>query len=85
MILTVIKKGLSKAATVLSVLMKAYTIPCPDGGYFNVMLVLQSCTDSLHILPSSTSDTHATSSDCAYHIGKLKVEEDLMCKGRRGR
>jgi len=52
MILTVIMEGISKAATVLSVLMKVYTIPFHDRGHFNVMLDLQSCTDSLHILLS---------------------------------
>ena len=41
------------------------------------MLVLQSCSDSLHILPGSSSDTCGTSSDCAYHVGNVKVEEDL--------
>ena len=41
------------------------------------MFVLQSCTDSLHILPGSSSDTNATSSDCAYHVGNMKVEGDL--------
>jgi hypothetical protein len=57
--------------------MKVYTIPCPDRGYINVMLVLQSCTDSPHILPDLSSETNATSSDCAYHVGNVKVEEDL--------
>jgi hypothetical protein len=46
-------------------------------GYINVMLVLQSCTDPLYIPPGSSSDTYATSSDCAYHVGNVKVEEDL--------
>jgi hypothetical protein len=46
-------------------------------GYINVMLVLQSCTDPLHILTSSSSETNATSSDCPYHIGNVNVEEDL--------
>ena len=46
-------------------------------GYINVMLVLQSCTDPLHILPGSSSDTYGTSSDCAYHVGNMKVEGDL--------
>ena len=70
-------EGISTAATVLSVLMKVYTIPCPDRGYINVMLVLQSCSDPLHVLPGSSSDTCGTSSDCAYHAGNEKVEEDL--------
>ena len=46
-------------------------------GYINVMLVLQSCTDPLHIPLSSSSDTYGTSSDCAYHSGNMKVEGDL--------
>ena len=46
-------------------------------GYINVMLVLQSCTDPLHIPSSLSSDTYGTSSDCAYHVGNVKVEKDL--------
>ena len=53
-------------------------------GHINVMLVLQSCTDSLHILPSLSSDTYATSSDCAYHVGNVKVEGDLDMQGEEG-
>ena len=68
---------ISTAATVLLVLMEVYTISCHDRGYINVMLFLQSCSDSLHILPGSSSDTCGTSSDCAYHVGNVKVEEDL--------
>ena len=76
MIVTVIMEGICKAATVLSVLMKVYTISCYDIGYINVVLVLQSCTDSVQILRSSSS-TNATLSDCASHVGNMKVEEDL--------
>ena len=61
--------------------MKVYTIPCHDTGYLYVVLVLQSCSDSLHILPSSSSDTYAASSDCAYHIGYMEVEEDMDMQG----
>jgi len=77
MISIVIMGGISKATTVLSVLMKVYTVCCYDGDYFNVILVLQSCTDSLHILPGLCSDTCATSSDCTYHVGNMNVEEDF--------
>jgi len=84
MILTVILEGISKAATVLSVLKKVYTVPCNDRGHINVVLVLQSCTDPLHILPSSSTDTNAASSDCAYHIGDMKVEEDFEMQGEEG-
>ena len=75
--LTVTMEGISKAATVLSVLMNVYTIPRHDRGYLYVVLVLQSCSDFLHILPSSSSDTYATSPDCACHIGNMKFEGDL--------
>ena len=61
MILTVTFEGISKAATVLSVLMKVCTIPHHDRGYLYVVLVLQSCSDPLHILPSSSCLTNATS------------------------
>jgi hypothetical protein len=84
MILTVIMEGISKTATVLSVLMKVYTIPCPDRGHINVMLVLQSCTESLHIMPGSSSDMCGTSSDCAYDVGNVKVEEDLDMQEEEG-
>ena len=76
MILTVILERISKAAALLSVLMKVYTIPCPDRGYINVMLVLQSCSDSLHILPGSSSDTNATS-DVVCNLSNTEVEQDV--------
>ena len=60
----------------LSVLMNVCTISCHDRGYCNVVLVLQSCSDSLHILPGSSIDRNATSV-CAYHVGNMKVEADL--------
>ena len=41
------------------------------------MLVLQSCTDSLHILPGSSGEPHATSSDGACNFSNLEVEEDV--------
>ena len=67
---------LYKAAAVLSVLMKVYTIPCHDRGHVNVMLVLQSCTDPLRILPTSSSETFPTSSDGTYD-GDIEIEEDV--------
>jgi hypothetical protein len=68
------------AAAVLSTLMKLYTIPCHDRGHINVMLVLQSCTDCLHILPGSSGETHATSSDGACIFSNIEVEEDVDFK-----
>ena len=53
-------------------------------GYINVMLVLQSCSDPLHILTGSSSETNATSSDCAYHFVNVKVEEDLDMQEEEG-
>ena len=45
-------------------------------GHINVMLVLQSCTDPLHILPSSSRVTYATS----YNISNVKFEEEVDVK-----
>ena len=53
-------------------------------GYINVMLVLQSCSDSLHILTGSSSDTNATSSDWAYHVGNVMFEEHLHVQEEEG-
>ena len=53
-------------------------------GYINVMFVLQSCSDSLHIPTGSSSETNATSSDCAYHVGNVNVEGDLDMQGEEG-
>ena len=44
------------------------------------MLVLQSCTDSLHIVPGSSSESHATSSDGACNFSNIEVEEDVDVK-----
>ena len=41
------------------------------------MLVLQSSTDSLHILPGSSGESLATSSDGAGNYSNLEVEEDV--------
>ena len=76
MILTVILEGISKAPAVLSVLMKVYTIPCHDRGYCNVVLVLQSCSDSLHILPGASSETNAAS-DGVCNFSNIENEEDV--------
>jgi hypothetical protein len=39
------------------------------------MLLLQSCSDSLHILPGSSSETNATS-DGVCNFSNIEVEED---------
>ena len=74
--LTVIMDGISKGGTVLLFLMNVYTIPCPQRGYFNVMLVLQSCSDPLHILPGSSSETNATS-DGVCNFSSIEVKDDI--------
>ena len=86
MILTVVMEGISKAPTIFSVLIKVCTIRCHDRGYINVVLVLQSCSDSVHILPGSSSETNATSSDCAFQVGNVKVEkeEEVNVKTEKG-
>ena len=74
--LAVIFDGISKAATLLPVLMKVCTIPCHDRGYLYVVLVLQSCSDSLHILPSTSSQTNAPSGGVC-NFSNTDVEEDV--------
>jgi hypothetical protein len=41
------------------------------------MVILQSCTDSLRVLPSSSSETFAAASDGTYDVSNTKVEEDV--------
>jgi len=61
-----------------------YTIPCHDRGHINVVFVFQSCSDPLHILPGSSCDTNAASSDSGYHIANIKVEEDVDMQREEG-
>jgi len=53
-----------------------YTIPCHDRGHIKVMLVLQSCTDPLHIPPSSSRQTNAPS-DGVCNFSNIEFEEDV--------
>ena len=41
------------------------------------MVVLQSVRDSLHILPSSSTEAFPTSSDCTHDVGNTEVEDDV--------
>jgi hypothetical protein len=75
--LTVIVLNMYKAAAVLLALMKVYTVPCHDRAHIIVMLVLQSCTDFVHILPGSSSESLATSSDGACNFSNIAVEEEV--------
>jgi len=72
--------GMFKAATELSVLMKVYISPCHERGQINVMVVLQSCTDSQHVLPGSSCETFPTSYDGTYDVSNVKVKEDIDIK-----
>ena len=58
--------------------MKECTIPCHDSGHINVMVVLQSCTDSLQFLPGSSSETFPTSSNGPDDVRSIEVEEDVV-------
>jgi hypothetical protein len=42
------------------------------------MLVLQTCTDSPHILPGSSSETFLSSSDGTYDVSHTAVEGDVV-------
>ena len=46
-------------------------------GLFNVMLVLQICTDSVQVLPC---ETFPLSSDGTYDVGNIKFKEDMDVK-----
>jgi len=76
-ILSVILEGISKAAAVISVLMKVCSIPCHDKCYINVMLVLQSNSDPLHIVPGSSSETNTTF-DGVCNFSNTEVQEDVV-------
>ena len=78
--LTVIVLKMYIAAAVMSALMKVCSIPCYDRGYINGMLVLQSCTDSMHILPSLCIETFPTPSDGACNFSNIEVGEDVDVK-----
>ena len=71
-VFTVTVLRMYKAAAVLSALMKMYTFPFHYRGYINVMLVLQSCSNSLHILPGSSTET-----DGVCNFSNIEVEEDI--------
>jgi len=76
--LTVIVLKMYKEAAVLIALMKMYNFSCHDRGHINVMLVLQSSTDSLQVLPDSSIETFQTSSDGACNFRNTEVEEDVV-------
>ena len=78
--LTVTVLKMYKEAAVLSALLKMCTIRCHDRGHINGMFVLQSCTDSLHILPVLSTETFPTSSDGACNFSNTEVEEDVEVK-----
>ena len=42
------------------------------------MLVLQSCTDSLQVLPGSSSETFPTSSDGTCDVSNTAVQQDAV-------
>jgi hypothetical protein len=67
-----------KEAAVISALMEVYSIACHDRGHINVMLVLQSCTDSLQVLPGSSSETFPAPSDGTCNFSNTEVEEDVV-------
>ena len=49
-------------------------------GYINVMMVLQSCTDPLHIPPASSSETNATSDVIEEVSISINEEVDISIK-----
>ena len=49
-------------------------------GHFNVLLVLQSCTDSLQVLQGASCETFPSSSYGTYDVGSIKFKEDIDIK-----
>jgi len=49
-------------------------------GHINVMLVLQSCTDSIQVMAGSSTETFPTSSVGTYDVGNVKFEEHTDMK-----
>jgi len=47
-------------------------------GHINVMLVLQSCTDSLQFLPGPSSETFPTSSDGTCDVRNTSVQYTVV-------
>jgi hypothetical protein len=47
-------------------------------GHINVMLVLQSCTDPLYILPGLSIETFPASSHGTHDVRNTEVEEDVL-------
>jgi len=47
-------------------------------GHINVMLVLQSCTDSLQVLPGLSCETFPASSDGTCDVSNTAVQQDLV-------
>jgi len=58
--------------------MIVFTIPCHDTRRINVMFVLQSCTDSLQVLPASSSETFPTPSDGTCDVSNTAVQHDAV-------
>jgi hypothetical protein len=71
MILTVKMEGIFKTATL-------YTVPCHNTGHINVMLVLQSFTVSLQVLPGPSSETFPSPSDGTCDVSNTAVQQDLV-------
>jgi len=46
--------------------------------HINVMLVLQSCTDSLQVMADSSAETFPTASDGTYDVGNIQDEDRDM-------
>jgi hypothetical protein len=58
--------------------MKVHTIPCHNTGHINVVVVLQSCTDSLHVLPGSSSETVPISPVATCDVNNTAVQQDIV-------
>jgi len=51
-------------------------------GHINVVLILQSCTDSLQVQPGLSSETFPTSSDGTCDVSNTAVQQDVVVEER---
>jgi hypothetical protein len=66
-----------KSAAFLSALLKGYNIACHDRDHIKIILVLQNCTDSLRVLPSSSRETFSRPSAGTHDVGNITLEEEI--------
>jgi hypothetical protein len=82
---SIIVEEFSNTSLVPSGLMEEFTFLYHDRGHKNVMLVLQSSTESLQLLPHTSSETFPTSSQGTFDFINGMFERHLDMQGKGGK